>query len=259
MTTEERAFYLLHSQLPEYRYALKSAGTIIEEGLSEMKQPYISMSFGKDSIVMAHLLLSLDTTLPLVYVDCGKWDEWPDTPRVKREFLNRFPCNLTEVAAPSIISAFRSGGFFVQEEEETPAMRKAHVSYNRAFGKALDQTAYQRGYDGAFIGLRAEESNNRRRLAAMRGSFYFVKTRRLWACYPLMYWTGKDVWAHIVQHELPYNELYDRDPVGRERARNGAMFGTRSARYGRILRIMKMYPNRFNQFIREFPEARAFL
>ena len=123
----------------------------------------------------------------------------------------------------------------------------------------MDSEAIRRGFDGAFIGVRREESNNRQRLFAMRGVLYYADTRKLWACYPLAHWTARDVWAYTVIHKLPYNELYDLAPEGRERARNGAMFGTRSARYGRLKFLQQVYPDWFNRFAAEFPEVRSYV
>lgn len=208
---------------------------------------------------MVHLLLSLEPSLPVMYVNCGEWDEWPDTLRVKREFLARFPCEFIELSGPSIIEFYREAGLYIQDEEIDRAARQAQRRYGESLGVALDDEAIRRGFDGAFIGLRKEESNNRARLFAMRGSLYYAETRKLWACHPLVYWSARDVWAYIVKYDLPYNELYDLAPQGREMARNGAMLGTRSARYGRLTQIKRMYPEWFNRFAAEFPEVRSYV
>jgi len=164
-----------------------------------------------------------------------------------------------ELTAPSIWEFYKSVGFYIQDEEVTKETRKAQREYAKSLSLTLDREAKRRGFDGSFIGLRREESNNRNRLFTMRGNLYFAKTRGEWACHPLEKWTSKDVWAYIVKNNLPYNELYDFAPEGRELARNGAMFGTRSARYGRLVFFKKMYPDLFNQFASEFPEVRAYV
>jgi phosphoadenosine phosphosulfate reductase len=221
-----------------------------------MSQPYTSMSFGKDSTVMVHLLIKCcGLDIPVFYVDCGKWDEWPDTPRVKQEFLEIVSCDFTELSGPSIMSAYLQSGFYIQDEEGFAEGRKAQRDYGKSLESILDTEAKRRGLNGAFIGIRKEESNNRRRLFVMRGELYFAKTRQMWACHPLMNWSSKDIWAYIVKYDLPYNELYDLDPRGRELARNGAMFGSRSARYGRMAFMRQMYPDLWNEFLTHLPEA----
>jgi phosphoadenosine phosphosulfate reductase len=259
MRDDEKMLYLLHSRVNSFQSRLSSARTIIKSGLGKMKRPYASMSFGKDSTVMIHLLLSVIPDLKVMYVNCGEWDEWPDTPRVKDEFLSRFPCEFIELHGPSIIEFYRQVGIYTQDEEATKAERQAQREYGNSLAKILDAEAYTRKFDGTFIGLRKEESDNRRRLFAMRGTVYYAKTRHLWACHPLAYWSARDVWAYIAKYNLPYNELYDLDPQGREIARNGAMIGTRSARYGRMVFLKRIYPDWFNRLVAEFPEARCYV
>ena len=260
MKSSERLVYELHSQTHEFLHRVQSGLKIISDGLNAMQRPYASVSFGKDSLVMAHLLLSVAPALPMLYVNCGEWDEWPDTLRVKTEFISRFPCQLIELVGHSIVSAYiQAERIYIQDEEITSTARKAQHDYSSSLGKILDEEAKSRGFDGAFMGLRKEESNNRARLFAMRGPLYHSSTRDLWACHPLAWWTGRDVWAYIIKYNLPYNELYDLDPRGREKARNGAMFGTRSARHGRLVFLQRMYPEWFNRFAAEFPEVRCYV
>jgi len=208
---------------------------------------------------MVHLLLQIEPNLPIMYVNCGDFDEFPDTARVKEKFISRTRCNLIELEGPSIIEFYRRAGFYVQDEEQLQEARAAQREYGHSLGDVLDNEARRRDFDGSFIGIRKEESNNRKRLFAMRGELYFAKTRELWACYPIAYWTARDIWAYIVKYDLPYNELYDLAPEGRELARNGAMFGSRSARYGRLKFLQQMYPDWFNRFAAEFPEVRCYV
>lgn len=258
MDEKEKAIYSLWGQTKEFEYKISQFLQIAEHGFETMKKPYASLSFGKDSTVMVHLLLSARPWLPVMYVNCGEWDEWPDTSRVKTEFLSRFPCNFLELSGPSIMTSYAKSGFYIQDEEIRPETRAAQREYGNSLGDILDSEAHENGLDGSFIGIRKEESDNRRRLFRMRGTLYYAETRKLWACYPLAFWSARDVWAYIVMYDLPYNELYDLDPQGRELARNGAMMGTRSARYGRLKFLQRMYPDWFNRFAAEFPEVRCY-
>lgn len=260
MDRDETMVYSLHAKLDAHRRQMARSLDVMRRGLDAMGKPYISMSFGKDSLVMAHLIWTHHPEIPMLYVNCGEYDEWPDTARVRREFLALFPgCDFTELSGPSVWSFYQRVGFYVQDEETTPQARQAQREYSDSLGKVLGGEARRRGFDGAFIGLRRDESYNRERLFRMRGNLYYAETRGEWACCPLERWTGRDVWAYIVAHDLPYNELYDLAPEGRELARNGAMFGSRSARYGRLVFIKRMYPDLFNRFAGAYPEVRAYV
>ena len=258
MTPEERKRYLLHA----YKYLpskIEDATRIINDGINAMQSPILSISFGKDSVVMANLILTRYPQSPLVYVNCGLGDEWPDTERVKQEWLARWNCDFTELEGPSILEYFEQSGLFLQDEEPDATKRKAEKQYSHSLGTILDNYSHRNGFDGSFIGLRREESRNRDRLFQMRGSLYYAKGRRLWVSCPLENWTGADIWAYIVFNNLPYNELYDLSPVSRESARNGAMFGTRGFRYGRLGLLKQMYPSEFNQLATKYPEIRRYL
>ena len=259
MTPEERKLYQLHA----FRYLPKrvaEANKIIDAGLEQMQSPMISMSFGKDSVVMAHLILAVAPSTPVVYERCEDFNEWPDTQRVKEEFLGRFSCEYHEVIGPSLIDTFREAGFYIQDETESIRARQAQKQYSRLKKETLNRFARENGHAGSFIGMRLDESVKRRALFLKRGPLYFASGRGLWACNPLAFWKAADTWAYILDKNLPYDELYDKNPVGRENARNGAMCGTRGATFfGRMTQLKQMYPSIFNQFAAEFPEVRRFL
>ena len=259
MTPEERKLYQLHA----YRYLPKrveEARRIIKQGFERMKNPMISMSFGKDSVVMTHLILNVNPATPVVYERCKDFNEWTDTQRVKDEFLTRFPCEYHEIEGPSLIDTFREAGFYIQDEAESDRAGQAQKRYSRLKKETLNQFARGNGHDGSFIGMRLDESVKRKALFLKQGPLYFAKARGLWACNPLAYWKAADTWAYIVTNNLPYDELYDKNPIGRENARNGAMCGTRGATFfGRMTQLKQMYPSIFNEFAAEFPEVRHYI
>lgn len=255
MSRAEHVLYLSHASLSVFRRRIQAVQRAILVGLDKMAHSYLSMSFGKDSMVMAHLVLQMAPDIPVLYVNCGEFDEWPDTLRVKQEFLQRFPCDFHELSGPSIIGFYRQAGYaYYQDHEETAEVRAIQRQYGQSLEKAIVAKARELGCDGGFIGMRAEESANRRRLFRWRGGLYFADERQMWACCPLEKWTGRDIWAYIVKNDLPYNELYDLHPAGREVARNGAMIGTRSEVQDRLSFLKRMYPDWWNRFVFEFPE-----
>lgn len=259
MKENELEYYKKRARLDEYKDRLESAIRLVVRGKEAMGHPYISCSWGKDSVALTHLVLSIFPKVPVLNVNGGKWYEWPGTPLVRQKFLTKYPCEYHEVQGPSLIDAYRKVGFFVQDEERTPAQRQASRAYSKAKRACFNDFARTHGFSGSYIGMRADENQKTRgALFRYRGPIYFAKTRGLWACHPLAYWEAKDTWTYIVSHGLPYDDLYDRSP-NRELQRNGAMAGSRSARYGRLHLLARMYPDWFNRLIVEFPEVRNYL
>ena len=75
MTKKDVSLY--HSTKDSYKKKLRSAKQIIDEALETIKNPYMSLSGGKDSTVVYGLLRRLQPDIPAVWSD----DEWwlPET------------------------------------------------------------------------------------------------------------------------------------------------------------------------------------
>jgi len=69
---------------------------------------------------------------------------------------------------------------------------------------------------------------------------------------------AREIWAYIVQHNLPYHPVYDLEP-DRERARMASWPGSAGARYGRWRLLKHHYPELWSYFVRRYPEASAYV
>lgn len=262
MTAKE--IYLMHAKLIGYKNRVQRARSIIHAALLASKRSYASCSWGKDSIVMLHLIMQELPGIDVLNIICGEYDDWPDTSRVQGEFLKRFKINLHIENAMPVTECYRmAGGFYVFPETEI--QKEADRLYSRSFIEAIDRFAEEIGADLAFIGLRAEESKRRWMLLKSRGDTFYAKTRGLVECFPLAGWSGRDIWAYIFSNDLPYLDLYDLAD-DRERARNGAAFAANvpvyggEAHYNGQLALLKhWYPDLFNRFAAEFPDVRNYI
>lgn len=63
------------------------------------------------------------------------------------------------------------------------------------------------GYDGVFLGLRAEESRGRAMNAVQRGPLY-QRADGLWVAQPLAGWTALDVHAFLLERDVPVLPVY---------------------------------------------------
>ena len=63
------------------------------------------------------------------------------------------------------------------------------------------------GVDAWITGIRREQAATR----ASAGKIERDERRGIWKLNPLADWTEKDLWRYILDHELPYNPLHDRD------------------------------------------------
>lgn len=135
----------------------------------------VGTSWGKDSVVLCHLVYVLDLDVPVVRMcrDERRPDrmENPDVPAVRDAFLERFPLHRYEE-------------FFSDADD-------ALADMNRAYG------------DGRYIsGVRADESAARV-LTIRRNGLWGESTAR-----PLGYWTARDIWAYSYRYDLPIHPAY---------------------------------------------------
>jgi phosphoadenosine phosphosulfate reductase len=136
---------------------------------------YAAVSWGKDSVVVAHLTVTLAPQIPLVWVRVAE-DYNPDCPLVRDAFLRMHPGALYDEIEWNI---GRVNGPGYLSEAAGPAHGERYVS-----------------------GVRADESASRRRRVARWGE----ATAR--TCAPLARWSGNDVFGYLIANGLPIHPAY---------------------------------------------------
>lgn len=145
---------------------------------------YASVSWGKDSVVVASLIALAELPLRLVWMRCPPVED-PDSTQVRDLFLRRFPrVEYSEVVAPLRWYEDAREWLFA-----TPT-RGDFTPLARAFGPRY------------ISGVRSEESSNRK----MREAMYGVATRN--TCAPITRWKAVDVFAWLARHDLPIHPAY---------------------------------------------------
>lgn len=149
---------------------------------------YASVSWGKDSVVLAHLAWRLrqdGLQVPLVWFPAGQLEN-PDSARVRDVFLEMHPgTEYREVdagpASPARARVGAEGHDGAQEEFEAAAAR---LGWRYASG------------------IRAEESRSR----ALRMRCHGLSTER--TCAPLGWWRAEDIFAYLFAQGLPVHPAY---------------------------------------------------
>jgi phosphoadenosine phosphosulfate reductase len=249
MTAEERLAFKLRAYNDEYkrrcaimRSRVRRAFAFLEKQRARQADnrslACIAFSGGKDSTVLLDAVLAVVPEIDVCWYDDG-WD-YPETLAFIDATEKRLGKRILRVAYPP--------------EELWAGLDPDREHPSDLMAKDMDER-----YFAVFLGLRAGESGRRRWLFERRGYLYWHKTDRQWHCCPLWDWTTEDIWTYIVEHNLPYNAVYDKLAqlgVPLEYRRVGPLTAGVVYRYGAMAVLHRGWQflyNRFVQCVGEYP------
>lgn len=179
----------------------------VEEFLSATPGAYVSVSWGKDSVVVAHLASRVRPGARCIWFPAGAVEN-PDCPMVRDAFLARFDVDYIEHEAAVFTKTF-----------------EGHDGAQAAFEAAAEQHGAQ-----YVSGVRAQESKVRK-IRMRRWGESTINT-----CAPIGWWKHDDVFAYLHKYDLPIHPAYACTMGGlypREHIRVATIGGYRGTGLGR--------------------------
>lgn len=158
---------------------------------------YLSLSLGKQSTIVAHLLSTIDPTIPSYFLASSESWDLHDFARVIAEFRARWPIRLT------IVQTDRWGEAATWQDARTAGRGD------------LEHVADRDGpWDGWYGGLARDESRTRKIALSMRSDAghqdVYHYTHGGYRCSPLASWELPDLAAYIDEFDLPLLSAYHR-------------------------------------------------
>jgi phosphoadenosine phosphosulfate reductase len=147
----------------------------------------LACSFQKEEAVLLDLLFELEPDARVFALDTGVL--FPETYEVWRAVEERYA---------TVIESWR--GEWVEGLWASDPGHCCHLRKVEPLGRALAPL------DAWITGLRREQSPTR----ADARKLEWDDGHGLWKLNPLADWSEKDVWARIVERDLPYNALHDQ-------------------------------------------------
>jgi 3'-phosphoadenosine 5'-phosphosulfate sulfotransferase (PAPS reductase)/FAD synthetase len=228
----------LHRRLPMFAQRLSFAQDGIAAMLVAAPRLYVSISFGKQSLCLAHMVFHVAPETPMHFLASEETWHLYDYAAVIQQFRARWPINLT------IHQTARLSG-------------AASWKDARDAGDLDLQSMCPRNYfDGWFWGLACEESPQRKKtLLAGYGqetahpSIFRYADGKLRCC-PLMHWQTIDLAAYIGEHDIPLLSIYRRfglqkrttARVTKKMLRNQGMALARMTNSAGFRRIVDQFP-----------------
>jgi phosphoadenosine phosphosulfate reductase len=153
-----------------------------ERAIETFGSAHVGVSWGKDSVVVAHIARRVAPWMPLVWIREEPFRN-PDCMAVRDRFLARCPGMYDEIEAWG--------------RRDDAGRWHATGSIEAGFAEA------EHRHGGRYVtGIRAEESATR----ALRCARWGVSSPN--TCAPLARWTGVDVFAYLARFDLPVHPAY---------------------------------------------------
>ncbi len=160
-----------------YLKKVKNAKKIIKEYIDKHPKIILGSSFGKDSMVTLHLVLSVKPDIPVFSILADT--EFPETYAFSKEMVKKYNLNYKE-------------HIFNQQEGEK-CCGKPKVEKTK---KAL------RDYDAWISGVRRTEGITRANFEPVEEKNGLIKIN------PILDFTELDIWRYLALNQIPINPMY---------------------------------------------------
>jgi phosphoadenosine phosphosulfate reductase len=221
---QEKAIFLGWAKLPRFKHKITQSLAFIQEAINMTQSQSVSVSWGKDSIVLLHLCQQVK---PDIKAFCFA-DKYLDLQSNYRDVINAYP------SLPNYEELYFEG-------------------IGEAKWKDLMSTEL------VFIGCRNQESKYRKISVSKYGINYQYKTGK-YRSFPLAYWDTKDIWAYIFSNDLPYLKNYESNYNSRTSVihdfnlHQGRGHRSKLLNYGIVSQLKKDNPEYFSLYQQLFPE-----
>lgn len=188
----------------------------------------LSFSGGKDSTVLFHLLndeaekrnrkfFVYFQDQEAEYQNTIDFVEWVMSQKNVIPLWYQVPIFMTNAVSHEQLFLWSWGENEQWIREKNPlAIQKLDKKYPKRFYKfnlwVNQNLAKMEGKSVAIIGLRAEESPDRRMVMFGENSelFWLRRIKKPDKAYPIIDWSYTDIWKYLIENKKPYNKIYDK-------------------------------------------------
>jgi phosphoadenosine phosphosulfate reductase len=164
----------------------------------ETFHPRLTMAtaFGAEGCCLIHMLAEIEPTVRLFNLDTGY--QFNETLKLRERIKERYGIAVEMVRPDRTVAEYEAqhgGPLYVHRPDQCCHDRKI-LPLRRAVV----------GYDAWISAIRRDQTTHRAAAGVVQwdAKFNLVKVN------PLLGWTKKDVWAFVLQNDVPYNPLHDQ-------------------------------------------------
>lgn len=227
---------------------ISSAKQLIQRALRASANPVVACSFGKDSMVVLHLVREFRADVPVLFNNTLM--EYPDTYRFKRIITRDWHLNVIETKpVRTFWWVVENYGFPLFSRRGYKDASKNCCRYLKEY--PIDRVLRRYKFDLYFTGLSRHESRLREFSATRYGPYFYSKRAKHWKCHPIQDWTQADVWEYHAMFDLPHNGVYDKPAPDGFEVRTACWCCTIPIRYGKVQFLRINYPTLWGLLLRK--------
>gem|GEM_PF-5930505 len=236
-------------QIANLNKQIEKSKVIITDFFKMVEKPYIALSWGKDSTVMTHLIISINDNIDVIsFVNEKDFHIETIINPIRDQYLNKFNINnYIEISDIPIIERYKKFGIPTIEVSTSEYEKQSAPACN----KIVNCIIKNNNYDGCFLGLRIEESRIRKMNYSKRGHTYYNKSKTIKICNPLNYWTNEDIWTYIKLNNIPYQCVYDEDMIFNKKDIRSEHLYLNKENIGQLVNYKLYHKEIYNKLIEE--------
>ncbi len=224
---------------------IDQSNRIIEQMLSLSSNPYLALSFGKDSLVMYDLVRRQYPEIPCLFLQSRESLLLHNYTELFDYYKRVYNINLAIVHS----TAIEDCNFDWWIYKDAPEV-------------AFTQDAFFGSFDGVFMGIRIEESRKRKisltlpqnnRLGSFIMQYKTGRRKGMYRCCPMAQWTNLEIRIYAYHHNLKLLDAYQDNLT----QRTSSWIHDAVEQRG-IESLKRRNPNAYNEIILIMPEIRHY-
>lgn len=233
---------LLYSRTYQFQRRLNITTQSLQRFFEITKNPYLSVSFGKQSIILAHLIFSIRPETRMALLQSWETFMLHDMEQVITNFIKRWPINLT-IHYKDNVSWNNWGWKQTRDHGQNDLQNMGDELFH--------------DWDGLIMGLSKDESFARRMTCSNSNTDWktiFQYKNGKFRCTPIQFWNQMDLAAYIAAYDIPLLAAYHQNGL---ETRTTARITKNCAEMNGLLDLKYRNISDYNKIVKRFPELTA--
>jgi 3'-phosphoadenosine 5'-phosphosulfate sulfotransferase (PAPS reductase)/FAD synthetase len=233
---------LVYSKTNIFKKKLRITTLSLERFFTLVEKPYLALSFGKQSIVLAHIIHCIRPETPMLLLQSWETFIMHNMEEIIKKFLCRFPVKLHVLTRDNVS----------WNDWDWQRTRDHGEKDLQNLGNDVIPD-----WDGVIMGLSKDESVARRITLSIGNTDWatiFRYKNGKYRCTPIQFWNINDLAAYIAMNNLPLLDAYRQ---GGLETRTTARITRNNAEMNGLIDLKNRNISAYNTIVKRFPELSA--